>query len=233
MKNYLSILFLLLFSLSSTTAQTDRTLKNGFGVKLNISSPGSNYGLASPTLTDINGQSIGSIDFGSGFMIGVQVGNVWYFNPKEKFGIGLMVNWMDFTIAFASGNNLVTNGFETNTNKLTFDFTIAEIGPIATFKLNDNSAFDVYYNLRPSIYFSTILTNDSFNSFNQDILSIAFGPTHAIGAAFRYKVFYVGPELVIGRLKDRKVRNADFFDEYLYDDDIKATHFRIVVGAKF
>jgi hypothetical protein len=80
-----------------------------------------------------------------GSIWGLQVGNRWYFNPKENHGIGLMVNWLDITIGAKSDDGWVRS---------ITDFSFLEIGPVGTKVLTNNIALDAYYNLRPTIFVS-------------------------------------------------------------------------------
>lgn len=60
-----------------------------------------------------------------------------------------------------------------------------------------------------------------------------FGFTHAIGAAFRYKVLNIGLEFVMGSINSEGTYSGDYGDEDLGSQKNIVNNFRIMIGAKF
>ena len=105
----------------------NRTLSNGFSIKVEYGIPSKEYGTNYPVSNDMK----------YGISYGLQMGNQWYFSPSEKFGIGLNINWFDFSFtakAYDDGS------------RATIDASLIEIGPIGTYALNNEMAIDLYYN---------------------------------------------------------------------------------------
>jgi len=180
--------------------------------------PNSDYG--------VEGSIANTVDFNSGLLLGVQIGNRWYFERQEEYAIGIMVNWFDISIA-ANAQSTNIPGFP-DLAKATLDFALLEVGPVGTYKLKENKAIDGYYNLRPTILSSFVVDSDG-----EGLGSAGFGITHAIGFAYRYKAFYVGPEFVFGKIKGVDVVDANDINDVYGEADINAKSFRILVGFKF
>ena len=197
----------LLFSLMlNTHAQKDRTLSNGFSIQFIVGIPSAEYGVdESLSIPE---------EFQYSTLFGLQLGNRWYFTNSDQFGIGLMVNWFDISTAMTE--NVL---YEETITWLTAEATLLELGPIGTYAINSTMAVDAYYNLRPTGLVSASIDED--NSLSDDYYGSGF--THALGAAFRWKVLSVGIESVFGKIKD------------LDDPEIKlqANNFRFVIGVKF
>jgi len=202
----LLIASLLLSLMLNTHAQKDRTLSNGFSIQLIVGIPSPEYGVSKDATVDK--------EFQFSSLFGLQLGNRWYFTNSDQFGIGLMVNWFDVSSALAS--------YEIQQDeiiRLTVDATFLELGPIGTYAINSDMAVDAYYNLRPT-GLATIAIDEN-SSIEDDAYGSGF--THALGAAFRWKVLSVGIESVLGNIKD-------------YDDSeikLQANNFRFVIGVKF
>jgi hypothetical protein len=199
-------------------AQKDRKLTNGFSINLVTGIPSSQYGFS-------NFDNIDS-EYQLGSIWGLQVGNRWYFSPKENFGFGLMANWVDITAGVKTG---VENGYDWA--RLVTDVSFFEIGPIGTYALTTEIALDAYYNLRPTGFASVMLISDSGD--DETYTYLGFGFTHAIGAAFRYKALNIGLEFVAGGIDSEGIYSGSNEDEDLGSQKNIANNFRIMIGAKF
>ena len=196
----------------------DRKLTNGFSVNLNVGIPSDQYGVSSEDNIDSHYQ-LGSI-------WGLQLGNRWYFSPKENYGFGLMVNWVDITAGVKTG---IEDGYDWG--RSVADVSFFEIGPIGTYALNKNIALDAYYNLRPTGFASVVLISDSGD--DETYTYAGFGFTHAIGTAFRYKALNIGIEYVMGGVNSEGTYSGSYGDENLDSQKNIANNFRIMIGAKF
>lgn len=203
---------------TSLFAQKDRKLTNGFSINLNVGIPSGDYGLSSDDNLDSKYQ-LGSI-------WGLQVGNRWYFSPKEKYGFGLMVNWVDITAGVKTGTQ---SSFDWT--RSVADVSFFEIGPLGTFAITKDIALDAYYNLRPTGFASVMLISGS--NEDETYTYAGFGFTHAIGAAFRYKALNLGLEFVMGSVNSDGTYSGSYNDEDLGSQKNIANNFRIMIGAKF
>jgi len=199
-------------------AQKDRKLTNGFSINLNVGIPSSQYGVSSEDDIDSKYQ-LSSI-------WGLQLGNRWYFSPKENYGFGLMVNWVDITAGVKSGTE---DGYDWA--RSVADVSFFEIGPIGTYALTKDIALDGYYNLRPTGFASIMMWSGSDE--DETYTYAGFGFTHAIGAAFRYKALNIGLEYVMGSVNSDGTYSGDYSDENLDSQKNIANNFRIMIGAKF
>jgi hypothetical protein len=195
-------------------AQKDRKLTNGFSINLNVGIPSDQYGISSHEYVD------GKYQLGS--IWGLQLGNRWYFSPKEKYGFGLMVNWVDITAGVKSGTESGNDWARS-----VADVSFFEIGPVGTYVLTKDIALDAYYNLRPT-GFASIMSDE-----DETIIYAGFGFTHAIGAAFRYKALNIGLEYVMGGIISDGTYSGSYEDEDLGSQKNIANNFRIMIGAKF
>ncbi len=121
--------------LPQTQAQKNRTLSNGFSISWAFGIPSDKLGF--PASVDN--------DFKYKLMMGLKLGNRWYINPTEKYGIGIMVNWLD-----VSATQVTINQGNIDEPHATADVSVLQIGPIFTYALDESIAFDLYYNLRPT-----------------------------------------------------------------------------------
>jgi len=218
-KNVILLTIVLLAGVTTNLfAQKDRKLTNGFSINLVTGIPSSQYGFS-------NFDNIDS-EYQLGSIWGLQVGNRWYFSPKENFGFGLMVNWVDITAGVKTG---VENGYDWA--RLVTDVSFFEIGPIGTYALTTEIALDAYYNLRPTGFASVMLISDSGD--DETYTYLGFGFTHAIGAAFRYKALNIGLEFVAGGIDSEGIYSGSNEDEDLGSQKNIANNFRIMIGAKF
>lgn len=214
------ILFAIILFIGFTTnlfAQKDRKLSKGFSANLVLGFPSDTYGLESDA--DIEeAYKLGNI-------WGIQLGNRWYFSPKENYGFGLMVNWIDFSGAYKTGT-ISGQDF----TRAVVDLTFLEFGPVATYAVNDNIALDAYYNLRPTGFGHTVIVTgmDGDETWSY----VGFGFSHALGAAFRYKVFNAGFEYVMGGINSDGAYSGSMDDITLDSQKNMTNSFRIMLGIK-
>lgn len=208
----------------------DKALKNGLSLSLETGFPSASYGLDD----EINASSNAKY----GWLLGLQLGNRWYIKPQNNFGFGIMVNWLDITAA--------TKSFSTSAadfTRATIDLTLIEFGPIGTFAITPDMAIDAYYNLRPTELISIMHTAENATYFNDptsntDVYT-GFGASHAVGAAFRWKVLNVGVEYVLGSVKcspngTTTVTNGSNTQIITKpDQNISTNSLRILLGVKF
>jgi hypothetical protein len=202
-KNVILLIIVLLTGFTTNLfAQKDRKLTKGFSINIVTGVPSELYGVSNNDNFDSKYQ-LGSI-------WGLQIGSRWYFGPTEKYGFGLMVNWLDITAG-------VKTGTETNFDwgRSVADISFFEIGPIGTFAITKDIALDGYYNLRPT-GFASIMMKTYSSGYNEDeIYTYAgFGLTHAIGTAFRYKALNTGLEYVFGEVNSEGTYTGE------YDNDL-------------
>jgi hypothetical protein len=219
-KNLLLIAIILLVGLTTNLfAQKDRTLSNGFSVNLILGFPSNTYGVQSDSQIDDQ--------YTMGTIWGVQIGNRWYFKPKEKFGFGLMVNWADFAMGIKSGSD--SDG---DWARATIDFAFLEVGPVGTVKLADNLALDAYYNLRPTVLSSASVFSSS-GSEDDTYAYVGVGVSHAIGAAIRYKIFNFGMEYTFGAINSKGTYSGSSDNVTMEDQKNMVNSFRLKFGLKF
>ena len=218
MKKVVIVLAIILFAgnMTRSYAQKSRTLSKGFSLNFIIGFPSGTYGLKSDS----------NIDDKSKFVAigGLQIGNRWYFSPTKKIGLGLMVNWIDFSVAYRSVTDV-----DADWNRLVADFSFCEFGPVGTVAITDNIALDLYYNIRPTIL--TRITSVSYNypELNDEEVYSGIGYSHALGTAFRYKELNVGFEYVFGSIKCSDIDN----ESGNRDSKLMVNNFRIKLGWKF
>jgi hypothetical protein len=218
MKKFAVLLAVIIFTGISATsfAQKNRTLSKGFSINLIAGIPSTNYGLPSDSHIDSEDKY--------GLLGGLQIGSRWYFSPSDKFGVGLMVNWFDITAAFKS----TTNSLYTMA-RVTVDFSLLEVGPVATLALTDDFAVDAYYNLRPTGLATVFAYSSDSGDYDESEGYAGFGISHAVGTAFRWKVLSIGAEYVVG-----KIKCEDTDTETTYEPEkFMLNNFRIMLGVKF
>jgi len=210
-KGFLLVVILFIGMLSNIQAQ--RAIKNGFSINTFIGLPSESFGLD-------NIESMNS-DIQVKMLYGLQLGNRWYFNPTEHYGIGLMVNWIDFAIGVKS-----TSINNSDYGIAALDLALLKTGPIGTFAFSQDMAIDGYYNLRPTV-FGYAIANEDEDSY----ASAGFGFSHTIGTAFRYNVLNVGIEYVFG---DINVSQEDINGINISNNEkMNTNNLRIVIGFKF
>lgn len=206
----LIITVILFGALSDVVAQKNRALSNGFSIIGQVGFPSDEFGTSEPV----------DSEFAYGVSWGLQIGNRWYFSPQEKYGFGLMVNWVDVT--WVRKNTETTFG---KIERATLDIGVGEVGPVGTYAFSEALALDAYYNLRPTIMSTAYqIDNDDSEGYG------GFGVTHAFGAGFRYNMLFFGLEYVVGTVK---VTQETTDIEIMLDEKIKADCFRILFGLKF
>jgi hypothetical protein len=201
-------------------AQKDRKFSNGFGINLITGFTPGTYGLTSNSNVDSKYQLSN--------IWGLQLGNRWYFKPKEKYGFGLMVNWLDFT---AGTKTSPSDGGDLT--RAVVDISIIEIGPLGTIALGKSIALDAYYNLRPTGFGSGFLWSGTSNPNDEDFVYAGFGFTHAFGTAFRYKALNLGLEYVVGSIDSEGNYTGSGGERTLENQTLIDNSFRIMIGAKF
>lgn len=214
------LLLTVLFAVSLTMqVSAQRAIKNGFSIQANIGFPSTLYGAS------VDAEKSDLEDYSYGTSIGFQLGNRWYIMPQEKWGVGIMVNWIDFNFAVKGGSEYGYDWART-----TMDFTFIEFGPIGTFALNPDMAIDGFINYRPTLLISAWVVDAS--DYTEG--SVGFGGTYTFGAAFRWKVLSVGLEYVGGKVNSAVAAESG---DYTYDDlpneDISSNNVRLVLGVKF
>ena len=128
------------------------------------------------------------MEMGFGKILGLQLGNRWYVYRENQVGVAIMANWIDFSITSGSEDDFTTAAMNTS---------FLEFGPMGTFSLGNDMALDAYYNLCPTM----LITGGVSDGDDETTLAYGgFGFTHALGAAFRYKVFNLGLEYAMGSI---------------------------------
>jgi hypothetical protein len=202
----------------------DKALKNGFSVNLITGNPSAkNYGITA-TENDPNENNH--------LLLGFEVGNRWYLNANDKYGLGIMLNWLDVT--FQSGK-IDVPGDTVYSHVL--NISVAEVGPIGTLALTSDIGFDVYYNIRPTYL------NAGKVPFNEDMdgdgvidegfygsNANAFGLTHTMGLSARWRSLALSCEYVLGNI--RRVEGGHGNLSY-GSQIVSANHFRVMLGFKF
>ncbi|MFO7828715.1 MAG: hypothetical protein R6V23_08860 [Bacteroidales bacterium] len=193
--------------------QAQRAIKNGFSINAVIGLSSKGFGLD-------NMESMNS-DVQVKMLYGLQLGNRWYFNPTEQYGIGLMVNWIDFAVGAKS---TTINNFDYGIAAI--DLTFLEVGPIGTYAISEDMAIDGYYNLRPTVFSYAIVDEDE-----DSYVSAGAGFSHTIGAAFRYNKLNIGIEYVFGGIEVSQEESAGI--NIPNNEKMSVNNFRIVFGFKF
>ena len=214
MKKFGFLLVFLFFIGLLSNIQAQRAIKNGFSINAVLGIPSENFGLDGvPELLNS--------DLQLKMLYGLQLGNRWYFKTTNQYGIGLMVNWIDFTVGLKS----TTIGYS-DYGIAALDFTFLEMGPIGTFAISEDMAIDGYYNLRPTVFSWAIASEDE-----DSYAAAGTGFSHTIGAAFRYKALNIGLEYVLGSIKVSQDEDSGL--NIPNNGKMNANSFRIIIGAKF
>lgn len=234
---------------------------NGFGIKLFAGFHGDKY-----AFPDIDILGFGFVDAEYPYedatpSFGLALDSRWYVANPGKFGIGINARWLDFGFASCSVEEDETYDsyysksieYSYESKNLFFDFSLLGVGPIGTFYLGDDMAIDAYYNFMPNVFVNCAKPleyssdDKNFSKYYKDIVGnvddeneydFAFGISHRLGAAFRYKVFQLGFEAKFGNLKSQDWGNneEDEVDEmfgFLSSDKIRTGNFRLFLGFKF
>lgn len=217
MKRSIILIALIFLPFNIINAQ-ENPIKGGFGFNIVIGVPSDTYGYDPDRF-------VGMSKFQVGSFWGLQLGNRWYFSPSERFGLGLMSNWFDFTIGAKAGK---TADFDWG--RIVIDASIIEIGPVATVAIIDDLGIDAYYNLRPTVFSSALVSSNITG--DQNFGTVGFGFSHAIGGAVRYKVFSFGVEYVVGIIKSREAGTENLIPEF-GTSYVDLNSLRFNVGFKF
>jgi len=218
MKKHLILITIILLTgiALSSFAQKDRKLSKGFSISLVTGFPSSNYGTPKGTQVDAS-EKLGGI-------WGLKLGSRWYFKPNEKYGFGLMVNWIDFSMAMKSST---ING-NTSGNAVA-DFSFLQFGPIGTYAVTDDIALDAYFNIRPTV-FENVIVPSSGDTYGY----AGVGTCEALGAAFRYKVLNIGIEYVFGGINAKYTTTGSSSGTNPTDTrKLMTNSCRILLGVKF
>lgn len=213
MKKILSINFILLLTALSGFAEVqDHTDPHGNGFRLNF-----HFGLTGVLYgADVNANKDLYKVIKPGVNWGLSLGNKWtvYRFQDDKMSFGVMVDWIDFSIANKNINNLGVSNTVGN-------FSFLKIGPSFTYALTDKIGLDLYYSLRPTAAVSIIE-----DSIGNDV-SVGGGLTHAVGVGFRYGILNVAFEPNFGNVETVNT------DVSTLISNTSMANTRIVVGFKF
>jgi len=202
---FIFIITIFLGFIVNSMAQKDRKLTNGFSINLM-------KGLPSKTFAALP-EDDGFYKFP---LHGLQIGNRWYFKPKEKTAAGLMINWLDISLA-NKGNE-----------SFAFDIALLEFGPIYSIAINENIAIDAYYKLNPTFF------SRADNKGNDDFLIYSgFNFTHAFGAAYRWKALNIAIEYNFGNINGKQSSSKGTIFLTGVDEKLKINSLQILFGLKF
>ncbi|WP_028979718.1 hypothetical protein [Sporocytophaga myxococcoides] len=145
-----------------------------------------------------------SFEFGSQFL----------FSKKSNVAIGANFSWVTIATSIRDGEDIF--GWDVN-------FGLIRFGPMVSVKLDENSAFDFFFNLSPTAKFNFFSYDD------QGYTYLYYGALWVPGLKFRYKKLVVGAEVNFGTL---------FIDDLDKDEDPvhdRASYVnpRLFVGLKF
>ncbi len=193
-------------------------LEKGFSVKFSFGFPASEYGysgdLALPDELRIK------------TTYGLEIGNQWYLLKKERFGLGLDVNWFDLIYGHANMDDFLSGTIKFKTLEGSF----LEFGPVVTFALNDYLAIEGYYNLRPTYFVSYYYENS-----DDYVLVQNFSFMNAMGFGVRLKFVYVGYEYTFGTVKGN-VSGGGYFEDiadFIPDQNMDGISSKLIIGFQF
>jgi hypothetical protein len=217
------ILIILLISAIKPTKAQDNALKNGFSLNLIAGYP-------SPKTYGLTGHDP---DNKHGNLIGFEVGNRWYLKTNEKYGFGLMLNWLDITYHDSKLDVPDDTVFAHVLN-----ISLCEFGPIGTYAITPNTGLDAYYNIRPTWLNAGKVPYDDQDMDGDGVIekgyyasnANGFGLTHTMGISVRWKSLALSCEYLLGNL--REIDDGDGFLSY-GSNHISANHFRFMIGVKF
>ncbi len=208
---------------STTIVTPNEQLDNGFLLKNGIGILSSNYGFPKRV---INSRYNAILPQHS---LGIEIGNYWYVwrDSFEKMGIAINVNWFDLQIA--TNSNDIASATVVNV-------ALNELGPVFTYTLGENAAFDFYFNTRINVVFSDFNYYDYYyyNSTNyqnydsENYSDAGLGLTYAIGANFRWQILLIGIEYDFGNIN---ITNDDYNNNYR--ERINMSMFKVMLGLKF
>lgn len=220
---------------------------NGFGIKLFAGFAGDKFGTVELE-TNIAGSSIKKeVEDLPGLhktpSLGLALDSRWYVANPGSFGIAIDARWIDFSFAHKEWDYIFSKkNFGTYNNNF-IKIGVTGPGVIGTYYLNDKMAVDVFYNFVPTMSIAS-----AYQEFNSEYLenhtnvedeekdhTFGFGINHYMGAAFRYKVFQVGLEYNIAKMKamdwGKDDAESEIFD--LYIQKYNLNNLRVFLGFKF
>lgn len=210
MKNQIVALLIgvILLGSFSSFAQSDKAIKNGMNLNFVLGFPSSDYAFPEGVL------------YGEQYPVifGLQVNSRWYIKPQRDWGIGVLVNFLDVNFAFKKEAN-------DSYYKATLQAGGLGVGPVGTYKLADDMALDLYYNLRPTGMITAIVSDNNVFTEGDDF---DIGLTHVVGVAYRYDILVVGVEFNFGKAGIWELSDGDF-----YPVAQKVGSTRIMLGVKF
>lgn len=210
---------------------------NGFGIKLGVGIPSSDYG------TIEKGESKVGINFG------LEIDNRWYVWHNDKIGVAINARWFD--MSYGAGNGSSTDditlfgkkigSLELEYEQSVFYCNMLGVGPMFTFYLNQDMAIDAYYNINPAFQYTFVTTTETTTYIDKtedsesssfDMATLGAGFAHVFGASFRYKVFQAGVEYNLATLSTESV-SSDIEEMDFEDIDFSGNFFKIYLGFKF
>ncbi len=223
MKKQVIAILLLVLAACHLYADTS-PLGNGFSIGAVMGLPMSTYGMES-------GADYPA-EWEQSFILGGQIGNRWYIRRSGEMGFGIMVNWFDVVFA----EEAISSSLKTKI----LDISVLELGPLFSYRLDEKSAVDLYYNLRPT-FLTNRLEADGY-AFSQyegggiakQVIKTNVGLAHTIGIAYRYQFVFFGVEYVFGGLPSIDLSDHTSIHPYLSrEPDLRTDSLRAVFGVKF
>lgn len=247
-----------MFCLSSASNAADlkQGEDNGFGLKLHAGFYNKDkYGYTDAEIDAMDAMKDLGLDDEEGVetknipLLGLSLDNRWYVANPGNFGIGIDARWLDFGLA----KQKVSFDGEDQSEETNVHLGMLMPGVVGTFYLGNDMAIDAFYNIgaEVAVSFGKDLVNDT--DFDA---SFGFGLSQFVGAAFRFKVFQVGVEYNIAKLKsmDWGSKDAednldldgfdygdidygdvvkDQIDDLSFDEKRRRNNLRVFLGFKF
>lgn len=215
----------LTFNMSAQNSGED----NGFGLKLHIGIPSSDYGCPESTSTSLYSTKYTT----SAAMFGLDLDNRWYVWHNNHFGVAVDAHWLDLSIGageYEAKTTYKISSYDLAEKKYTADLISFEagflgVGPMFTYYIGHDMAVDGYYKIVPTYLFA--ITEDPEDE-DDSLFYGGFTFTHNVGAAFRWKFLQAGLEYRLGNVE---MEEFDSDDDFEYDS--KANSLRIFFGFKF
>lgn len=197
-------------------------LKNGFGVLSD------NYGFPKRITSGSYNAIIPR------YSLGLEIGNYWYVwrDSYEKMGVAINVNWFDLQIA--------TNSNEIATATVV-NIALNELGPVFTYTLGSDAAFDFYANTRINAVITNFrydyyyVNNNNYpNNGNypdngyEDYNDEGLGLTYSVGVNFRWQILLLGIGYDFGNIN---ITTDDYSTGYR--EKINMNMFKVMMGLKF
>lgn len=217
MKKIVLLAFSILVVFFGSVYSQSEMLEKGFSLKFSFGFPSPEYGYDG---------DLPIIDDGLNITYGLEIGNQWYFYTNENFGIGLDINWFDIVYGKSSLDIPVIGDVE----RYTFDASLLEFGPVATFVINDMFALEGYYNLRP-----TYLATYYWQNEDDNLLIYNFGFLHGLGIGARIKFIFIGYEYTFGNIDGELQGWGEYEDvnEFYGKQPMSANNSKLIVGFQF